>query len=97
MMARAHVKKNDLVVVISGADKDKRGNVLSVDHKKDRVVVEGVNQRKRAVRRSAANPQGGILEKECPIHISNVMQAEQYDRRRQAKGAKPAPQDKDSD
>ncbi len=80
-MARAHVKKNDTVVVISGAGKGKRGKILSTDRAKSRVVVEGVNVRKKTVRRSQTNPQGGIIEVACPIHISNVMLGEKYDTR----------------
>jgi large subunit ribosomal protein L24 len=97
-MARAHVKKDDLVVVISGADKGTRGKVLVVDRENSRVVVEGVNRRKRTIRRSADNPQGGIVEKECPVHSSNVMNADEYDRRRKAAApADATQQDKDTD
>jgi large subunit ribosomal protein L24 len=98
-MARAHVKKDDLVAVISGADKGKRGKVLVVDREKGRVIVEGINRRKRTVRRSAESPEGGITEKECPIHVSNVMIADKYDARRKAgAGASDATQqDKDTD
>lgn len=91
-MVQSHVKKNDAVVVISGAEKGKAGKVLSVDREKSRVVVEGLNRRKRAVRRSAANPQGGIVEKECPLHLSKVMLQEVYDKRRARRGAPPAGQ-----
>lgn len=67
------VKKGDQVEVISGKDKGKRGEVLSVDRKKDRVVVEGVNIVHRHMRPTQDNPQGGIIENEAPIHVSNVM------------------------
>jgi len=77
-MAKMHVKHDDVVVVISGADKGRQGAVLSVDRKKNRVIVEGVNRRKHAVRRSQDNPRGGIEEREQPIHISNVMALERY-------------------
>jgi len=80
-MARAHVKRNDIVVVITGADQGKRGKVLDVDRAKGRVIVEGVNRRKKHVRRSQLHPQGAIDEREFPIHISNVMQADKYDAR----------------
>lgn len=70
-MAR-HVKKNDLVQVISGNHKGRTGRILSVDLKTDRVIVEGVNVRKRHVKPTQQNPQGGRIEKEMPIHISNV-------------------------
>jgi large subunit ribosomal protein L24 len=79
-MAR-QLKKNDTVVVIAGAQKGKRGRLLRVDHKAGRVVVEGVNVRKKAQRRSADNPQGGITSIECPVHVSNVMLEEVYNSR----------------
>lgn len=80
------IKKDDVVVVISGAarnlDVDSRtGKVLSIDHKKQVVTVENVNVRRRAIRRSQANPEGGFVEKECPLHLSNVMLKETYDSR----------------
>ncbi|GAB6172273.1 50S ribosomal protein L24 [Paradesulfitobacterium aromaticivorans] len=68
-----HVKKGDLVMVITGKDAGKKGKVLEVIPKKGRVVVEKVNIIKRHTRPSQGNPQGGILEKEAPIHSSNVM------------------------
>ncbi len=71
-MAR-HVKQGDLVMVVSGNDKGKTGKVLRVDPKADRVFVEGVNVRHKHVRPSQGNPQGGRIEKEMSIHISNVM------------------------
>lgn len=75
------LKKNDTVVVIAGAQKGKRGRVLQVQRAKERVVVEGVNTRKKATRRSADKPQGGIESIECPVHISNVMLEEVYNAR----------------
>ena len=80
-MAQPHVKRGDIVVVIAGEDRGKSGKVLSVDTEKKRVTVEGVNVRKRAMRRSMQNPQGGITDKECPLHASNVMQQEKYEAR----------------
>jgi len=68
-----HVKKNDLVMVIAGKDKGKSGKVLSVLSKKNRVIVEKVNFIKRHTRPSAKQRQGGIIEREGPINISNVM------------------------
>ncbi len=70
---RMHVKKGDLVVVISGKYRGKRGKVLRVLSKTGRVVVEGVNVVKRHTKPSPKNPQGGILEREAPIHASKVM------------------------
>lgn len=67
-----HVKKGDTVLVLSGADKGKAGRVLRVIPEKDRVVVEGVNIIKRHTRPTQKSPKGGIVEKEAPIHISNV-------------------------
>ncbi len=68
----AHVKKGDIVMVISGDDKGKQGRVLRVLPKDERVLIEGVNRVYRHVKRSRKNPQGGRLEKEAPIHLSNV-------------------------
>lgn len=70
---RLKIKKNDNVIVIAGNEKGKSGKVLKVFPKKQRVIVEGVNIVKRHTRPSQKNPQGGILKKEAPIHISNVM------------------------
>jgi large subunit ribosomal protein L24 len=81
-MVKVHVKRDDIVTVISGAAKGKTGKVMSVDRARSRVVVEGVNVRKKTVRRSQEHPQGGIIEIECPIHSSNVMLQEKYDARR---------------
>ena len=67
------LRKNDIVEVMIGAQAGKRGRVLSVDREKNRVIVEGANVRKKHVRRSQRNPQGGILSKEMPIPASNVM------------------------
>ena len=71
-MAR-HIKSGDTVVVIAGADKGKTGRVLRVLTDKDRVVVEGVNRVWKHVRPNQRNPQGGRIQKDAPIHLSNVM------------------------
>src|SRR2546421_12835463 len=71
-MAR-HIKTNDTVIVIAGADKGKTGRVLRVLTGKDRVVVEGINRVWKHVRPSQRYPQGGRIQKDAPIHISNVM------------------------
>lgn len=84
-MAKAKIKKGDVVRVIAGSDKGKTGKVLRVFPKKDRVIVEGIAVRKKAVRRSQANPNGGIIEQEASIHISNVMNDERYRARIEAK------------
>jgi large subunit ribosomal protein L24 len=72
MSAKLKIKKGDRVVVITGRDKGKEGEVLKVLPSESRVIVQGVNVAKRHTRPSAANPSGGILDKELPIHISNV-------------------------
>ena len=71
-MAR-HIKTGDTVVVIAGADKGKTGRVLRILTGKDRVVVEGINRVWKHVRPSQRYPQGGRIQKDAPIHISNVM------------------------
>ena len=71
-MAR-HIKTGDTVVVIAGADKGTTGKVMRVLTDKNRVVVEGVNRVWKHVRPSQRNPQGGRIQKNAPIHVSNVM------------------------
>ena len=71
-MAR-HIKSGDTVVVIAGADKGKTGRVLRVVTGKDRVVVEGINRVWKHVKPSQRYPQGGRIQKDAPIHLSNVM------------------------
>jgi large subunit ribosomal protein L24 len=71
-MAR-HIKTGDVVVVVSGADRGKTGRVLRVLTKRDRVVVEGINRVWKHVRPSPRYPQGGRIQKDAPIHLSNVM------------------------
>ena len=80
-MRSFHVKKNDEVVVLAGSDKGKRGRVISVLGKKQRVIVEGVRMTKKHQRKSQAHPQGAIIEREGSIHISNVMKVENSDAR----------------
>lgn len=70
-MAR-HVKSGDQVIVTAGNDRGKTGEILSVDVEGDRVVVAGVNVRKRHLKPTQARPQGGVIEQEMPVHISNV-------------------------
>ncbi len=72
-MRRFHVRKNDTVMVIAGKGKGKIGKILKVFPSEARIVVEKVNLIKRHTRPSHQNPQGGIIEKEGPIHISNVL------------------------
>jgi len=80
-MKRFHVKKNDEVVVLSGSNKGKRGRIISVLAKKERVIVEGVAMIKRHTRKSQTHPQGAIVEREGSVHISNVMSAAAFDAR----------------
>ncbi|MCK9424759.1 MAG: 50S ribosomal protein L24 [Ignavibacteriaceae bacterium] len=67
------IKKNDNIIVITGNNKNKTGKVLKVYPKVNRVIVEGINIRKRHTKPSQKSQQGGIVEKEAPIHVSNVM------------------------
>ena len=67
-----HVKKGDTVVILTGATRDKTGKVLKVLPEKNRVIVEGLNFVTRHTRPTQTNPQGGRLEKEAPMHASNV-------------------------
>ena len=67
------IRKNDMVMVISGNDRGKTGKVLKVFPKKYRLIIEGINLRKKHTKPNQKNPQGGILEKEAPINASNVM------------------------
>ena len=69
---KTHVKKNDEVVVISGNHKGETGKVLQVFPEKEQVLVEGVRLIKKHARRTQDRPEGGIIEREGPIHISNV-------------------------
>ena len=68
----SRIKKGDTVVVIAGADKGKSGKVLRILVDKDRVVVEGVNRVWKHVRPSQRYPQGGRIQKDAPVHVSNV-------------------------
>ena len=72
-MSTMKIKKGDTVKVIAGKDKDKEGKVVSVDRKNGRVIVEGINIVTKHAKPSAANQNGGIIQKEAPIDISNVM------------------------
>ncbi len=71
-MKKFKIKTGDEVIVIAGKDKGLKGRVLKVFRSKDRVLVEHVNMIKKHIKPSTENPQGGIEEKEAPIHISNV-------------------------
>lgn len=88
-MPYAHVKKGDEVVVIAGSELGKRGKILNVNLKKQRVLIEGVKIIKRHTRKSQEHPQGAIVEREGTIHISNVTLAAKYDDRKGAETAAP--------
>jgi large subunit ribosomal protein L24 len=81
-MQKFHVKKGDEVVIIAGTEKGKRGKIIEVQTKKQRVIVEGCKMIKRHMRKSQTHPQGAIVEREGTVHISNVMKAANYDARR---------------
>ena len=72
MSVKLHIKKGDTVFVNSGEDKGKTGRVLEVIRAKSRAIVEGVNMVKKHTKPDAQNPQGGIVEQEAAIHISNL-------------------------
>jgi large subunit ribosomal protein L24 len=82
--AKTHVRKGDQVVVISGNHRGASGKVLQVLKRKQQVLVEGVRMIKKHQRRSQDQPQGAIVEREGPIHISNVRLVEKSETRRKA-------------
>lgn len=91
MQQKLHIKVGDTVKVISGEAKGQEGKILSIDRKKMRAIVEGVNLVKKHAKPSAADPQGGIVEKEAGLHVSNLMVvskgvASRIGRREDAKG-----------
>lgn len=71
--AKRHIKKGDNVLVIAGDDKGKKGRVVEVITDTNRAIVEGVNVVKRHTKPNAQNQNGGIISKEAPVHISNLM------------------------
>ena len=73
---KCHVKKGDEVVVLAGKDKGKRGRIIAVIPKTQRVIVEGVQMIKKHQRKSQQHPNGAIIEREGTVHISNVKKAE---------------------
>ena len=72
-MSMIKIRKGDTVKIIAGKNKDKDGKVIAVDHKKGRVVVEGANMVTKHEKPSARNANGGLIQQEAPIDISNVM------------------------
>ena len=73
MQIKLHIKVGDTVKVISGESKNQEGKVLKIDRSKMRAIVEGVNMVKKHAKPSASDPQGGIIEMEAGLHISNLM------------------------
>lgn len=73
MQKKLHIKKGDIVKVISGVHRGQEAKVLDLDRKKDRAILEGVNLIKKHRKPDAAHPQGGIVETEAGLHISNLM------------------------
>ncbi|MBV5315884.1 MAG: 50S ribosomal protein L24 [Prolixibacteraceae bacterium] len=73
MQKKLHIKKGDTVIVVAGNYNGREGKVLEVIRATEKAIVEGVNMVKKHTKPNAAHPQGGIVEKEAPIHISNLM------------------------
>jgi len=71
-MTKLKIKSGDIVRVIAGDHKGQEGKILKIDREKNRAIVEGVNMVSKHTKPSATNPQGGIVKKEAPIHISNL-------------------------
>ncbi|HEY3860464.1 MAG TPA: 50S ribosomal protein L24 [Verrucomicrobiae bacterium] len=84
-MPKAHVKKGDEVVVIAGSEKGRRGKILEIKTKKQRVLVEGLAMIKRHTKKNQNQAESSIVEREGTIHISNVMLASRYDQRAAAR------------
>ena len=78
-MEKCHVKKGDVVVIIGGSNRGKRGKIIEVQRKKGRVIVEGAAMIKRHTKKNQQNPNGAIIEREGTVHVSNVMKAEAFD------------------
>jgi large subunit ribosomal protein L24 len=72
MQRKFHIKKGDLVIVNSGESKGQQGRILEVLYTKERALVEGVNMVSKSTKPNAKSPQGGIIKKEAPVHISNL-------------------------
>ncbi len=71
-MSNIHIKKGDMVYVLSGEDKGRTGRVLEVQRTKGRAIVEGINMVTKATKPTAQHPQGGLVKKEAPIHLSKL-------------------------
>ena len=73
MQKKTHIKKGDLVKVLSGVERSKQGRVLEVDRDRMVAIIEGLKLNRKHSKPTTANPQGGIVDKEGPIHLSNLM------------------------
>jgi large subunit ribosomal protein L24 len=73
MQKKIHIRKGDQVMVITGESKGQKGRVLEVDRAKNRAIVEGINMVSKHTKPHSKAPQGGIVKKEAPIHLSNLM------------------------
>lgn len=73
LQKKFHVKKNDIVFIMTGKDKGKKGKVLSILREKNKFVVEGINLVKRHIKPTQKDPKGGVIDKESPVHVSNLM------------------------
>ena len=73
MQKKLHIKKGDTVIVITGESKSQKGRVLEIDRVKNRALVEGINMVSKHTKPNAKAPQGGIVKKEAPINLSNLM------------------------
>jgi large subunit ribosomal protein L24 len=73
MQKKLHIKKGDTVMVITGESKGQKGRILEVDRNKYRAIVEGVNMVSKHTKPNSKSPQGGIIRKEAPVNISNLM------------------------
>jgi large subunit ribosomal protein L24 len=73
MQKKIHIRKGDSVMVITGESKGQKGRVLEIDRVKNRAIVEGINMVSKHTKPNSKAPQGGIVKKEAPIHISNLM------------------------
>jgi large subunit ribosomal protein L24 len=73
MQKKIHIKKGDTVIIITGESKGQKGRVLEIDRDKNKAIVEGVNMVSKHTKPNAKAPQGGIIKKEAPVHVSNIM------------------------
>mgnify|MGYP001178742587 CR=1 FL=1 len=84
-MKKLKIKVGDFVKVIAGSNKDSEGKVVSIFKKREKVIIEGLNLVKKHIKPNSKNPQGGIEEKESPIHISNIFLLNNLENKKSAK------------